>query len=1039
MILSVSLPLGGRSQYIFNTLNQEKGLSSSEVRCVIKDGDGFIWIGTKNGLCRFDGSEIITYRHNPSDTGSICDNDIKGIIRDHTGKFWIGTGRGVNTLDPETDVFRHYFHQPGDTGSLSRNKIKYLFENSEGNIVIAPDAYGIDIYDRKTGKFENHLPSKQIDASPSRFLNTLMGYEEDPSDSSIIWFGSQLGVLKFDITTREWKHIQLSIHNSSDPALFTFKENLVRDILVDDDGKLWLATWGGGLCHLDPSSGKFDLYKYEPLLPVNGFRNNINKLLWKNKNEFWVLAEHKGVAVFNIKTKTFRFLTDPVTGEVINFNPSDILTDSQGYLWITSYSKGVFYCNLNAQQFSKTQLPYDLQELCFDPADPDILYVSAIPEDGKILRMNSASGRYEVFSYEPVCNEDMNFMVDIFCTGDTVWFLEAYDLYYWDRKIEGIRHFRDFNPRSFPDSPQTEVPYFITGCGSPDGEIWLGSTFNGIFRLNIREGKYFNYYYPDENAGNIYFQNFVFSVFPDNKGRIWYGMTEFGYFDTESEKFINLTFGKDFPEAPVTTEVIRSITGTPDGRIWLGTENSGIIVIDPDSRPGFVAAYSEKQGLGGVVAKNMACDQDGNVWVITDKGLNRIIPSQEKIEFFDEKYGLSRLSRSTVSVKGEMFIASKGGIYRFHPDSIMVFRNEIKPFIKTFRIFDRIIDPKRIPGEGRTVKLRPGENFFSIEYGAINFFNPEETVFEYMLEGLDNHWISAGNRKYVSYTNLPGGNYTFLLRASNGPDGHSGIGLKLHIGIPFYKTTFFYLIVFISFMLVLWLIHRYRMKQVRKQEELKSTYNRKISELELKALRSQMNPHFLFNSLNSIRCYVLKEEFDNATGYITKFSKLLRLILQNSRQNLITLAEEMETLRIYIEFEQMRYDNSFEYRERIEEGVEMDRIMIQPMTIQPFVENAIWHGLMPKDNDRLLSLSIIREDGILKIVIEDNGVGRKKQERSNNLANATENKSYGLKITSERFTMLESVRGKRSDYDITDLVNDLNEPLGTRVTIYYEI
>lgn len=1039
IILAVSLPGEGNSQYIFNNLTQEKGLPSNEIRSVVKDREGFVWIGTKNGLCRFDGSEIINYRHNPSDSSSICDNDIKSAILDHTGNIWIGTGKGLSLLEPETGKFHHYFHQPGDSGSLSRNKIKYLFENADGNIVIGPDAAGIDIMDHETGKFKNHLPSTQIEATPSRFLNTLMGYEMDPSDSTVIWFGSQLGVLKLNTKTGEWQHIQLTVNNASVPALFTSKENLVRDILVDDTGKIWLATWGGGLCHLDPITGRFDKYIYEPLMPVNGFRNNISKLRWKSRNEFWVLAEHKGVAVFNIRTKTFRFLTDPVTGEIISFNPSDILTDTNGFLWITSYANGVFYCNLTSQQFRKTQLPFDLLELCFDPIEPDVLYISTIPEEGKILRMNCPTAGYRIFSYEPVCDQDENFMVDMFCTGDSIWFLEAYDLYYLDRKTESIRHFSDFNPRNFPDSPQKEVPYFITGCGFPSGEIWLGSKFNGIFRLDTRENKYFNYYYPDENAGNIYFQNFIFCLFPDSKGRIWYGTTEFGYFDSKAGIFRNLTIGMDYPEAPVTAEVTRSIARTPDGRIWLGTENSGIIVIDPDSRPGFVAAYSQNQGMGGSQVRNMTCDRDGNMWAITDRGLNRIIPSLQKVEFFDEKYGLTRLSRSAVSHRGEIFITSKGGIYRFHPDSITVFRNDIIPFIKTFRIFDRLIDPKRIAGQDQAVKLRPGENFFSIEYGAINYFNPEETVFEYKLEGLDDQWISAGSRKYVSYTNLPGGHYTFLLRASNGPEGHSGISLKLHIGTPYYKTTLFYVAVFISFMLILWLIHRYRMKQVRKQEELKSSFNKKISELELKALRSQMNPHFLFNSLNSIRCYVLKEEFENATGYITKFSKLLRLILQNSRQNLITLAEEMEMLRIYVEFEQMRYDDSFEYSESIEKGVGLDKIMIQPMTIQPFVENAIWHGLMPKDRDRMLSLSIQKADGILKIVIEDNGVGRKKQETGKNTDKTSENKSFGLKITSERFAVLENIRGKKSHFEITDLVNETGEPKGTRVTIYYEI
>jgi sensor histidine kinase YesM len=229
------------------------------------------------------------------------------------------------------------------------------------------------------------------------------------------------------------------------------------------------------------------------------------------------------------------------------------------------------------------------------------------------------------------------------------------------------------------------------------------------------------------------------------------------------------------------------------------------------------------------------------------------------------------------------------------------------------------------------------------------------------------------------------------------------------------------------------------MAQVKSQERMQARYNKLISELEMKALRSQMNPHFLFNSLNSIRWYVLKEEFDNASGYITKFSKMLRLILHNSRQNLITLAEELETLRIYIEFEQMRYDNQFNYKENIAADVKPAAIMIQPMTMQPFVENAIWHGLMPKEGNKQLSLDIRQEGRVLIIGIEDNGVGRSHTATGSKRSAIGEDKSYGLQITGERFAIMEKMRGKKSGYEITDLFDEEGKPCGTRVTIHYEI
>jgi sensor histidine kinase YesM len=153
----------------------------------------------------------------------------------------------------------------------------------------------------------------------------------------------------------------------------------------------------------------------------------------------------------------------------------------------------------------------------------------------------------------------------------------------------------------------------------------------------------------------------------------------------------------------------------------------------------------------------------------------------------------------------------------------------------------------------------------------------------------------------------------------------------------------------------------------------------------------------------------------------------------------ITLKEEIDTLRIYIEFEQMRFSKSFTYKENISSGVNLDSTLIQPMTLQPFVENAIWHGLMPKDKDRQLLLNVDKRDGFLIVIIEDNGVGRQKTASLKSSGNMSETKSYGLQITGERFAMLKNIRGKRSDFEITDLFDSDNHPSGTRVTIYYEI
>ncbi|MCD4734968.1 MAG: histidine kinase, partial [Bacteroidales bacterium] len=301
-------------------------------------------------------------------------------------------------------------------------------------------------------------------------------------------------------------------------------------------------------------------------------------------------------------------------------------------------------------------------------------------------------------------------------------------------------------------------------------------------------------------------------------------------------------------------------------------------------------------------------------------------------------------------------------------------------------------------------------------------------------EGIDESWHDAGQKTFVSYTNIAGGTYRFRLKANNNEE----IVIPLYISTPFWKTWWFYGLIIMLLVFVSVMAHRLRLRQIRREEEIKSAFNKKISELEVKALRAQMNPHFLFNSLNSSRFYILKNQNENASDYITKFSKLLRLILKNSRQNQISLTDELHALEIYLEFEQMRFSKKFDFDIKIAETVNTDKIQVQPMTIQPFVENAIWHGLMPKENDRLLRIAVKKNEKYLNIVIEDNGIGREEAAKIRK-DELSETKSYGLQITEDRMNIMNRIGGKESEFKIIDLYDEEKNPCGTRVLITYEL
>jgi len=234
-------------------------------------------------------------------------------------------------------------------------------------------------------------------------------------------------------------------------------------------------------------------------------------------------------------------------------------------------------------------------------------------------------------------------------------------------------------------------------------------------------------------------------------------------------------------------------------------------------------------------------------------------------------------------------------------------------------------------------------------------------------------------------------------------------------------------------------IEKTREAEQAKAEKLQSVFQNELEKIKMKALQAQMNPHFLFNCLNSIRLFYLKNETQKADAYITKFSRLLRLMLNHSRADFISLQEELDALKLYIEFEQMRFKDKFEYDISIKNNVKTAEIKVQPLTIQPFVENAIWHGLMQSDEKGKLSITVNKINGFIKILVEDNGIGRAKAEAIKIGQTQVKTKSFGLSITKERMELMQKTLQKEASFQIVDIKNNQNETIGTKVEITYAV
>jgi len=237
--------------------------------------------------------------------------------------------------------------------------------------------------------------------------------------------------------------------------------------------------------------------------------------------------------------------------------------------------------------------------------------------------------------------------------------------------------------------------------------------------------------------------------------------------------------------------------------------------------------------------------------------------------------------------------------------------------------------------------------------------------------------------------------------------------------------------------LAVYSLYRYRIGQIRKKQRLKSEYEKKLANVEMSALLAQMNPHFLFNSLNSIDSYIIRNESKKASEYLNNFARLMRLILQNSRSNYISLKDELEALDLYLQMESLRFKNKFSYSINVDENIDSAATVIPPMLIQPYVENAIWHGLMHKSNgeEGKVEIQLTKKDDNLLCVVNDNGIGRKKAAELKAQKHTNHKRSMGMQITQDRIEIINKLYNINASVRILDVENEQGEAKGTKVEL----
>jgi ligand-binding sensor domain-containing protein/two-component sensor histidine kinase len=1005
-----------------------KGLSQNWIYAILQDKYGYMWFGTWDGLNKYDGYNYTIYN---VDDG-LSDHTINCLLEDDEGFLWIGTGNGLNKFDRASQKFTQYTRLPGDAGNLFHQRVMSIIQAKDGTIWLGTGG-GLIRFDKATETMTPYLSTGQPYYSPRS--NYILHLCEDKS--GILWIATTYGLVKFDPKTeRATRYYQISGDSSG------LSHNNIRYILQEHSGNFWIGT-RFGLNYFDTSTQVIRQYYFDAGRE-NSLSDNWIRVIYEDRNgQIWIGTENGGLNLFDRETKAFiRFqnlLTDK--NSLSNNKVYSICEDISGNLWVGTYN-GVnkidrYYNNFeHIRQTGDNELSLNNDIIwSFTEDDQDNMWIGT---SAGINIRNKKTGKYSFLTHTdgnpqtPAGNE----IRKILYTPESHCFWFAYwgaGMDKYDPETGTFTHFKNN-----PNASSISDDYVNDIIQDHSGMIWI-ATGKGLNRLNPQTFS-FETFKHSANNHNCISNDIAISLCQDSKGNIWIGTDDgLNRFNTVTNEFT--VFKHDTADRnSLGNNTVFKIYEDKTGKIWVGTSGGGLSRLDPDK--GKFRSYTTSEGLPNNIVYGILEDNEGNIWVSTNLGISKLYVISERFVNYDVKDGIQsnefNLGANYRSKSGDLYFGGMNGYNVFDPAKIKF--NPGKPVIviSGFRKFN-----ERQPDEyfdGDTIRLGHDENFFSIEISALDYTNPAKNKYRYMLEHVDKDWIRTdATNRLAEYKKVQPGTYIFKANGSNN-DGiwnDKGITLTIIISPPWWNTLLFRIFVTLAIVFLAWILIYRRIRRIRIEHEVEKKLleiEKQKFDLEQKALRLQMNPHFIFNSLNSIQSYILSHDAEKAVQYLGKFSQLMRLILTHSAHKLISLKDELLAITHYLDLEKLRFENKFDYTIHVDENIDEEFIEIPPMIVQPYIENAIIHGLLHKPTRGNITIDFRLRGSRIICTVTDDGIGREKSMELEQQSGIRK-KSKGMLITKERLEILSRQSNDEFSVKIIDLKDEHGNSSGTKVEI----
>lgn len=1013
----------GYAQYQFENYSVVNGLSDNRVTCFFKDRTGFMWIGTENGLNRFDGHSFLLY-YPGQQKHQISNPYINDIEQDDKNRLWVATYNGLNVLDTKTDSL--YVFVPEDDAyrqkekSVPSNLVWDMYIDNANRVWMAADMRDLCYYDIQQKRFvyfpwkgyiKKHFPGRENSYNSIRKIY--------PKSNDELWLGTAVGLFSFTISTGTFhyhasKQVDHFIQLQSSPdkqtvyfiqspgntlQMHSVESGVTKEIpwntisteqpVQHTNAIRWLPA-GKDILEINTGTHEVKRIQHETDNPYSLPAGIIKTIYQENTGLVWI-GTSEGFAKFNPNLNLFHY--------------SAILPRNKDSIDI---EEDLFRTNLNIHTvfYSKTDNRY---------------YISS-PANNCLFIVNAATGAKETISQVngiplkkcSVIYED---------SKGILWILTTTYAFQYDRAT------KKFTTSSFVCGPKTTLCTDITE--DADGNFWIACHNSGVYFYSPATGETTLLPVPKAQYTSL-----PTSLYLDKRNnQLWIGTFNTGLcrYDVSTKK-IHYFIQSNKP-GYMHASLVTDITAGKNGKVWIATYAGGVAVCKTDTRDDQFTHITSNNGLPENNVHSLITDSKGNIWGTTHTSLFSMDDNGKNLERYNRNSGLAFTGFSsplTIASDGRIFTGVKDGFISFMPDSLTYHSSPFSVVLTSFKT--------KNTGELNTdsissiVKMDHDNNEVEFGFAALSYYQPLQTRYEYQLEGLDKQWKSNGNNTQVKYNNLAPGTYRFKVRAidfTGRPSGNEA-GLSFKILPPWWNTWWFLLLAATTLITTGILLYRRRIAVIKN----KAAMQLQLMELKEQALRSQMNPHFIFNSLNAIQELVVTENYTAGYEYLSKFSKLMRMVLNLSEKNLIPLSSEIEMCQLYLELESLRFKKSFRYHLECDEQMDTDNILFPTLLLQPFLENAIWHGLMQKQGEKQVFVSFEEKEDTLTCTIFDNGIGREKAAaiKASKIGSAYV-ESKAIQLAQQRIHTLKAAGLGNGNITIIDCKDDAGNAAGTKVYI----